>query len=614
MAGPGVIRLANRKEGMYTVTIIAYLLTVAIPALSVYLIFALDLFGTGKRSTVLTSVAWGAVGAFGLAWVINNASIEAFGYETVTSLTAPIIEELLKALILAYFIQRPQFRYIVDGAVYGFAVGIGFAVSENLLVYLPNAEAVLLGSISRVLSTTLMHATASALVGISLGRLRRTRNFERIGLPVTGIGLAIALHVAYNNLVGHMEGLPLLLVAIGFGIGGSVLIAFLIGQGIEEEKKRFAETLGLNVGVSTAERKAVQNLGGSSIEHILRELALFFGNDKIDSIRRLLILQANIGILQSNLRCPASDRLRESWEREVAQMRQEVDQIRAELGIYVMSFLRGVFPADDVEIWSSLQEEIARFDPEHVHSFDLFVLASELAETFTPEQLGRMALRLKEIELFKNVSLADLENLSRAITERTFEDGEIIFNKGDAGDAMYLISEGQVNIYTGGINGNALPFRTYQAGDVVGEFSLLDGQPRSAGARANGRVKAMVLRRDHFMMFIRSRGEVVIAMLQYLADRVRYTTRAVETAIEWAKKIAQGEYDKAQALAASPVFAKATASASATPTSGAGISRSGHAGNENASEKPITLSGAFARLAAILEQREQADHPEVGDE
>ncbi len=101
-------------------------------------------------------------------------------YETLTRITAPIIEEILKALILIYLIQHPRFRYIVDGAVYGIAVGIGFALSENLFIYLPGAgDAVLVTAISRTLSTSLMHATASGLVGISLGRLRRVHGPAR---------------------------------------------------------------------------------------------------------------------------------------------------------------------------------------------------------------------------------------------------------------------------------------------------------------------------------------------------------------------------------------------------------------------------------------------------
>lgn len=46
-------------------------------------------------------------------------------------------EELLKARVLLWLIGGPRFRYIVDGAVYGIAAGIGLALSENIFVICP---------------------------------------------------------------------------------------------------------------------------------------------------------------------------------------------------------------------------------------------------------------------------------------------------------------------------------------------------------------------------------------------------------------------------------------------------------------------------------------------
>ena len=84
--------------------------------------------------------------------------------------------------------------------------------------------------------------------------------------------------------------------------------------------------------------------------------------------------------------------------------------------------------------------------------------------------------------------------------------------------------------------------RTFGAGDVVGEFSLLDGQPRSASLRARTQCDVLRLQRQVFMRFIQSRPQVVLAMLQYLAEKVRYTTQAVETSIHWLAQIEHGAY------------------------------------------------------------------------
>ncbi len=106
----------------------------------------------------------------------------------------------------------------------------------------------------------------------------------------------------------------------------------------------------------------------------------------------------------------------------------------------------------------------------------------------------------------------------------------MLFNEGDQGDAMYMLEQGHIDIYVKERQtGQEKHLRTFEAGDVVGEFSLLDGQPRSARAQARGPIRVLILQREVFYRFIQSRPDVVLAMLQYLADKVRFTTQSVET-------------------------------------------------------------------------------------
>ena len=58
---------------MTSTEIIAYIISIAIPAFYIYIMFSLDTFGTSKRSMLLGSKAWGAFGAFSLAFIINTA-------------------------------------------------------------------------------------------------------------------------------------------------------------------------------------------------------------------------------------------------------------------------------------------------------------------------------------------------------------------------------------------------------------------------------------------------------------------------------------------------------------------------------------------------------------
>ena len=518
-------------------SLIAYLIAIAIPALAIYLIFALDLFGTGKRSTILICVVWGVVGAFGLSFLINNQTSDWLvnnyeyssddAFQLISTRTAPFIEEIAKALILIYFIRQPRFRYFVDGAVYGFAAGIGFAMSENIFYIVDeSSDAALSIAVSRVLSASMMHATASAVVGISLGLSRRIAQPRKTLIPIAGVFFAFLVHFIYNNVLFALEGSGalILVVAIAIGLGGGVMIAVFINNGVQAEKRRFEETLGIGAGVSSAERKGVQKLGSEAIEDILEELGVMFGEDKVSRIREMLVIQANIGILSNNLNSPASDRLKAAWQKDIDGLRAQMDTIRKELGTYIMTLLRNLLE-DETADWNEFSTIMAQNDPTHVHQFDLFMSASRLAGTIPHEQLQQIVDRIKDTSFFKNVDEIDLENLSRAITIRNFTHGQMIFNQGDEGDAMYLIDRGYIDIFLQGQDES--PLRTFEKGDLVGELALLDGQPRSASARANGPLRVMILQRQHFLMFIQSRPKVILALLEFLSDKMRYTTAAV---------------------------------------------------------------------------------------
>lgn len=577
--------------------LISYIIALALPAMALYLIFALDLFGTGKGSTVLFSFAWGAVGAYLLSGALNNyVLLRLLPRDMVVRFGAPIAEELCKALVLVYLVQRPRFRYIVDGAVYGFAVGIGFSVAENIFTYMAISNDALVGTISRILSATLMHATASALVGIALGRLRRSQS--KLTWSVIGLGAAIALHVVYNNAVSTVSGVLLLLIAMGAGAVGVVLIFFLINQGLVDEKKSFGKTLTSSMGVSRQESKALQGMGGSVFEEKLKEFADLFGMEKASIARRMLVIQANSGILKNNLANPVSERLREAWQKEFDDLRLEFNKLQRELGAYSMSFLRSIFPEKDEDWTQAFATELSKVEPNQVHGFDVFMKASEMAQTMSSEQLEFTAEMLKRAEMFKDVGQADLENLSRAVTMRTFQLNEVIFKEGEEGDTMYMIKQGEISLLKRDKANREKLLRTCKPGEVVGELALIDGYARSAEARANGQVVALRLRRDHFLMFLQSRPQVILAVLRFMANRVRSTSEALAARTDWAKSISEGDYKKAQAMGMLIPHAGGS-------TDAPGDALTAQAPASGSIQTVSFLGGAFSKVAGALEKREK---------
>ncbi len=589
-----------------TSLILAYLLVVAIPIGSIYVINLNDLFGTAAFSTILVCALWGAIGAFGSAYPINTAVMQHTDYLTTRSFLGPIVEEILKALIIYFFIWQPSFRYFVDGSVYGFATGVGFAVTENVFYLTTNPSAGLALALSRVVSTSLMHATTSAIIGISLGHFRRSHSQTRAVWVLIGFVPAIIIHMIFNNALIYITNPTLLLLfGVAIGIGGAVYISFRINQGIADEKEHFNQTLGLDLGVTAAEVQAIQGLGGERVEKVLEQLGQQFGEDKIPYMRRVLVLQANIGILQNNLSGQASDRLREAWQKEITEKRAEMDNLRKNIGLQGMIFMRNIFPKETIE-QPSFQDRISSAD-QSVHKFDLFMNTSQAVGTLSPEELAATADILKQIQIFADVDLSDLENLSRAIQTRHFEDGELIFDQGVAGDEMFLVKAGAIALSS--VNrerGTEKLLNTVYPGNIVGELALLDGDKRSARARALGSLDVLILRRDNLNWFIQSRPQVMLALLKFLAARARHVSDIVDMSIRWAGDIARGQ------MVETPTgltFAAANAGAGQPNSLGeTGSFRIARAVSKEAvdSTQPtsVVMQGLFSNLSSQLEQTE----------
>ena len=331
------------------------LIAIAVPLIFLALVRWLDLYASGSFKVVLICLAGGIL-AFSLALPINTFIS---GYVNdiflVLTLTAPIAEEILKSLVLVYAVRRPDFTYFVDGAIYGFAAGTAFAVLENLF-YLGGADTGtgLTLAVTRAFSTSLMHGSASALVGVSLGRLRYGRGVSRFVSLLLGWAAAMTLHITFNNVVNRDLGSFTLLAAIALGLGGVGLIAGFIFWGLSEERRWLHETLGLKLGVSTGEAAVVQKL--DSLDLLLEPITERFGAERRKQVEEFLKLQAQLGLKRKVQQMTTNPQRQAELDRQIQALRSEIDAVRRDLGIYCMSYVRSILPPETEPIWDRLAQ------------------------------------------------------------------------------------------------------------------------------------------------------------------------------------------------------------------------------------------------------------------
>lgn len=156
----------------------------------------------GYGATVGVVVAFLLNTAFGFTAQAFWGDAAVADFATVV-ISAPVFEEAVKAAGLALVAVRKQINEFEDGIVYGAAVGLGFAMTENLYYGFTSlaegAELALIVMVIRVFSATILHAGASALFGFGVSdTIMRHRSWWRV---VPYYFIAVALHAAYNGIV-----------------------------------------------------------------------------------------------------------------------------------------------------------------------------------------------------------------------------------------------------------------------------------------------------------------------------------------------------------------------------------------------------------------------------
>jgi len=164
------------------------------------LLLYLDSLRLVNKNVLLLCLVWGIVSAF-LSFMINTFLIRYFGinFDTYSGYIAPFIEEFLKMLFLLILIRKNKIGFMIDAAIYGFAVGSAFSMSENLfyLFNFASSEANLMVWITRGFGTALMHGGTVAIFGImTMSALNRNANITVA--VVTGMILAVLIHGIYN--------------------------------------------------------------------------------------------------------------------------------------------------------------------------------------------------------------------------------------------------------------------------------------------------------------------------------------------------------------------------------------------------------------------------------
>jgi CRP-like cAMP-binding protein len=104
--------------------------------------------------------------------------------------------------------------------------------------------------------------------------------------------------------------------------------------------------------------------------------------------------------------------------------------------------------------------------------------------------------------------------------------GQFIFREGDAGNEMYIIESGLVEILRN-VRGSE-PIAVLEPGDFFGEMAILEDQPRFAAARAKGNCRLLKIDREAFAELLQQNFEIAVRIMRKLAMRLRRTEQNLQ--------------------------------------------------------------------------------------
>ena len=165
-------------------------------------LMALDSYKLVRLRSIAVVIALGAAAA-GLSYLVNVAVIRGLqvDFGAYARTLGPLVEEMMKGAVIVLLIRTHRIGFLVDAAIFGFAVGTGFAMIENLYYLQDLANASLGVWIVRGFGTALLHGGVQSIFAVMVLTLADRRGSAGPGAIVLPLLAAAVLHAGFNQFV-----------------------------------------------------------------------------------------------------------------------------------------------------------------------------------------------------------------------------------------------------------------------------------------------------------------------------------------------------------------------------------------------------------------------------
>lgn len=153
---------------------------------------------------------------------------------------------------------------------------------------------------------------------------------------------------------------------------------------------------------------------------------------------------------------------------------------------------------------------------------------------------------ISAVPLFTGLTKDELKAVASKTKAVEFEAGELIIEQDDTSDGAYILCHGMVKVYRLTDDGEEINLAVLGPGEILGEMSLIDDQPRSANVEAIQHTQLLLLTREDFSKILHQHTDAAINLLATLSHRVRATNEYVEDV--FSKNLAERTWKTLQTL------------------------------------------------------------------
>lgn len=146
-----------------------------------------------------------------------------------------------------------------------------------------------------------------------------------------------------------------------------------------------------------------------------------------------------------------------------------------------------------------------------------------------PERLPDLRAFLKETPLFQELGENVIAYLADDFRIRHYRKGEIVVHQGDESRSLFVVMRGKVRIYHLNPAGEETTVTILSPRQLIGEFALIDGQPRSATVQAITATTLLEMPSERCLHHLEHVPGFALAMCRQIVNKVRWTSAYAET-------------------------------------------------------------------------------------